>query len=152
MTKRKWVRRVLDPVAVPRRVRPWHGRKGRQGFVIVPAKWIGYKVTVEPVEPIPLKVAFRIRRIYFDQIKAGTKKVEVRRASPYWMKAMMRGSGSVREVAVFVYGPDVHRREITAWSLHDNAEEVLGRELSAQGKKDVGRGKVIAVHLGEVVR
>jgi hypothetical protein len=92
-----------------------------------------------------MSAAFRIRRVYFDQIKAGTKTNEIRQDKPYWRKVAMR----YPRIAVFVCGKDVHRREITSITVGAKAEEVLGRPLSAQGIKDIGTGSHIVFYLGQ---
>ncbi len=113
-------------------------------------------------------VVFRIRQPYFDEIVAGTKKVEVRRLSPHWSAVLARITETFKEasnvlgvvegirikpglVAVFVCGRQVHRRKVRGVKIADNAELVLGRPLSAQGREDVGRGHVLAFDLGEEV-
>ncbi len=99
-------------------------------------------------------VSFRIRRTYFDQIVSGSKDMELRRFSRYWQKVFRRILDHNTEpwVAVFVCGKDVHRREILKLTLYSKAEKALGRKLSTQGRKDVGRGFVLAFHLGLVVQ
>lgn len=91
-------------------------------------------------------VSFRIRRVWFDAIVAGTKTVEVRKHSDYWADVKARGPS----VAVFVCGKDVHRRRITAITPYPTAAAALGRPPSAQGVKDIGTGAVLGFHLGEV--
>lgn len=104
---------------------------------------------------IPFKVSFRIRRVYFDQIKAGTKTSEFRRLSPYWkgmVKRLDRASDGGRAIqAVFVSGRAVHRRSIIDWLEYPSARRALGRNPSAQGLKDLGSGRVIAFELGDVL-
>lgn len=92
-------------------------------------------------------ISFRIRRIYFDQIVAGTKKIELRKDNEYWDKRLFYNI-SLPLIAVFVCGKDVHRRIITGCRRMAKPEDILGRELSEQGKKDVG-DKCIAVYLGD---
>lgn len=107
------------------------------------------------LQHIPFKVSFRIRRVYFDQIKAGTKTSEFRSANRYWkgrVNRMDRASDGGRAIqAVFVSGREVHRRFIIGWLEYPSARRVLGREPSAQGLKDLGPGRVIAFELGDVL-
>lgn len=100
------------------------------------------------------RVAFRIRREYFDEIVDGTKTREVRKASSYWLDV----AAGLRDTdvgpcgtAVFVCGADVHRREIVGVKLFRSAAEALGRDPSPQGLRDVGDGVVLGFDLGEVV-
>lgn len=53
-------------------------------------------------------VALRIRMRYFDAIKNGEKKIEYRKFSEFRRKTLENV-----DVAVFVCGKRVHRREIT---------------------------------------
>lgn len=97
-------------------------------------------------------VSFRVRRPYFNAIKGGTKTVEVRRHSPYWVAAMNRGP---RE-AVFVCGKDVHRRGIrvilTAGSVQAPAVQAcLPADMRGKVSEEVGEGPVIAFYLGEEI-
>ena len=94
-------------------------------------------------------VSFRVRRPYFNAIKGGTKTVEVRRHSPYWVAAMNRGP---RE-AVFVCGKDVHRRGIrvilTAGSVQAPAVQAcLPADMRGKVSEEVGEGPVIAYRGG----
>lgn len=95
------------------------------------------------------KVVFRIRGEYFDQIVAGTKIIEVRRASPRWT-AIAANIASVKghAMAVFVCGRKSHRREILGVMWMRTAEQALGRKPSPQGQQDLGSGPVFAFLLG----
>lgn len=87
-------------------------------------------------------VSFRIRRVWFDAIVAGTKTVEVRADKPYWREVQARGPS----VAVFVCGKDVHRRRITAITPYPTAAAVLGHATT----EATLTGAVLGFHLGEV--
>lgn len=104
--------------------------------------------------PLTYHVVFRIRRVYYDQIVAGTKTVEVREHKPYWatiaVNALDHLSEGTEVVAVFLCGKDVHRRELVKVAWYRTPQEVLGRKLSEQAKRDVGTGRVIGFHVGEV--
>lgn len=95
-------------------------------------------------------VSFRIRRQYFDDIVSGKKKVELRKLSSFWKNRLLRCHSDDRpDVAVFVCGKDVHRREITFIGI-GSAEHFLGRKPSEQGIKDIGDAvSVIAIGLGK---
>lgn len=93
------------------------------------------------------RVSFRIRRIYYDQIVDGIKTVELRKYSDYW-KGILLGE-SPPDVAVFVCGKDVHRRWIKEITV-GYPQEILGRELSDQGKRDIPTELCIATWLGKV--
>lgn len=92
------------------------------------------------------KVSFRIRRIYFDKIVSGEKTVELRKDITFWRKRLL--VSPTPSIAVFVCGNNVHRRYITAIEM-DTPENVLGRQLSSQGKKDIPTEKCIAIYLGK---
>ncbi len=99
-----------------------------------------------------MKVACRIRRVYFDAIVRGEKTAEVRRASEHWRKLAANvvldlGFG-FKPVMVFVCGRDVHRRVIVGVRLEESARAALGREPSEQGRQDIGQGPVIVFELG----
>ena len=96
------------------------------------------------------QVMLRIRREYFDAIVSGEKKEELRKDSSKW--AWLLGPNPP-DVARFVCGKDTHLRKIE--SIHwGDAEEILGRPPSRQGRKDLGldliesTGKVIVIRLG----
>lgn len=93
------------------------------------------------------RVAFRIRRIYFDKFVSGEKKEELRSNTAHWRK-MLLGKVPPR-IAVFVCGKDVHRRWITRIYVGD-PEKVLGRPLSPQGKQDISTESVIVTEVGEI--
>jgi hypothetical protein len=92
-------------------------------------------------------ISLRIRKIYFDQIVAGTKKVELRQHTEFWRKRLLEGPKP--EIAVFICGDQIHRRWIRSIS-EGNPEEILGRPLSEQGKADVG-DLCYAIWLGDVL-
>lgn len=98
------------------------------------------------------KLSFRIRKIYFDQIVAGTKTQEVRRTSHFWSIRANRAHDELEHdrqvLAVFVCGAAVHRREVLHVEELVNAEAALGRPPSEQGQADLGGGAVYAFHLG----
>jgi len=91
--------------------------------------------------------SFRIRRIYYDQIVAGTKREELRKDCDFWRRRLIN-TDSPPDTAVFVCGKDVHRREITGVRI-DQPEKVLGRPLSEQGKRDIPTATCIVVELGD---
>jgi len=93
------------------------------------------------------RVSFRIRRQYFDAIVSGEKKVELRRLTTYWEKRLIRVDRPT--VAVFICGKQVHRRRIKR-VLVAPPEDILGRELSEQGKQDIPTELCIGIELGEV--
>lgn len=96
------------------------------------------------------QVMLRVRREYFDAIVSGEKKEELRVDSPKW--AWLLGPNPP-DVARFVCGRETHLRKIV--SIHwGDAEEILGRPPSRQGRKDLGLDliesteKVIVIRLG----
>lgn len=91
------------------------------------------------------RVSFRIRKIYFDLIVSGEKKQEIRTDKPYW--SWLLGLDPPH-IATFVCGKRIHRRWITNIYLGDPVL-VLGRPLSAQGRKDVLTNPAIIIELGE---
>lgn len=103
----------------------------------------------------PKSVSFRIRRVYFDQIVAGTKKEELRSNTPFW-RVRLFGSYinppfppfKQPEIAVFICGKDVHRRKIVGIETA-KPEEVLRRPLSKQGKRDITTRMAFVIKLGE---
>lgn len=90
------------------------------------------------------KVSFRIRKIYFDQIVAGTKLFELRNYTPFWIKRLLWNPPSI---AVFVCGPRKHQRWIRKIRV-GKPIEFLGRELSEQGKQDISTELCIATYVG----
>lgn len=103
-----------------------------------------------------MKLPFRIRRVYFDRIVAGTKTSEVRKASIYWQRLVAHAitelhSGHEVE-AVFVCGNRTHRRQVTNITGYKNARAALGRRPSQQGRLDLGHGPVYKFHLGEEIK
>lgn len=95
-----------------------------------------------------MKVLFTVRRNYFDDIVSGIKTEEIRKASKRWLTV----AGRYPHEAVFLCGRMVHRREITSITVvKEGAKSVLGRELSEQGRKDVGDGPVVVFWLGRVL-
>ena len=93
------------------------------------------------------KVSFRIRKIYFDQIIAGTKPFELRSYTPFWIKRLL---WDPPDIAVFVCGPKTHQRWIKKIKV-GKPVEFLGRELSKQGKQDITTELCIATYLGKQV-
>jgi len=93
------------------------------------------------------KVSFRVRKTYFDKIVSGEKKEELRCDSEYWRKTLF--SRNPPNVAVFVCGKRVHRRWIEG-IYRDRPENVLGRPLSEQGRRDIPTETCIVVRLGPV--
>jgi len=93
-----------------------------------------------------MKVPFRVRRIYYDAIAAGTKTSELRGDKSYWSKiarhVQLELDAGNQVEGVFICGKDVQRKNITSVTYHKAAEEVLGRPLSEQGKKDVGQDAI----------
>ena len=103
------------------------------------------------------KVSFRIRREYFDKIVSGEKKEEIRSNTPFWRRRLFGSYVNPPfppfkkpEIAVFVCGKELHRRRIMGIEIA-KPEEVLGRPLSKQGKKDITTRTAFVIKLGEVV-
>lgn len=49
----------------------------------------------------PLKsVLFQVKRIYYDQYVAGTKRTEFRAWKPYWISRLMPSKGSMPNIAI----------------------------------------------------
>jgi len=111
-----------------------------------------------------MKLVFRIRKRYFDQIVAGTKTVEYRRDIPFWRTRVFNipfqkvslqndASGlftnfvsSVEVTAVFLCGKRSHRCQIT------HIDKIITPDyFSEQGKKDVNTTACFAFHLGAEV-
>ncbi|MCK5608490.1 hypothetical protein KAR91_41800 [Candidatus Pacearchaeota archaeon] len=103
------------------------------------------------------RLVFRIRKVYFDQIVAGTKKVELRKFSSFWRVRVRNlksvgvcGGGSLimeEVLGVFICGKRIHRRKVIAIGM-GNPKDFLERELSDQGKADVG-DVCFAFYLGD---
>lgn len=105
------------------------------------------KVQTQTKTRRPYIFSFRIRQVYFDQIVAGKKKNEVRKASKFWEARVMNSIGR-KSVAVFVCGPKIHWRRVTGIIWYKTPQEALGRNPSAQGTKDIGKGPVYMFQLG----
>lgn len=98
-----------------------------------------------------MKLSFRIRRIYFDAIKAGVKDCEVRRKNPFWdvrvAHAWEEFLMNQTVEAVLVCGKEVLRKECYKITEHPDPVSALGGEPSEQGWKDIGDGPVYKFHL-----
>jgi hypothetical protein len=94
-------------------------------------------------------VVFRVRREYFDQIFAGTKNVELRTDSLFWRQRLL--GPHPPSIALFICGHRKIYRRIVEIRPYQDPELILGRPLSAQGKKDIPTPKCFAIFLGEVV-
>jgi len=90
-------------------------------------------------------LVFRIRQRYFDAIVKGEKITEFRRASPFWRTRIV-GKGETLNIAVFICGKKIHRRQITLIQEVDTPDF-----FSDQGKKDVDTPTCFAIHLGKVI-
>ncbi|MGP8078170.1 MAG: hypothetical protein ACLQD8_04340 [Thermoplasmata archaeon] len=93
------------------------------------------------------KVLFMVRRKYFDLIRVGFKRVEVRKATPKWITTANGGPSE----AVFVCGGQVHRRQVLSHTIVDSAHEALGRELDDGERRDLGTGRVVVFLLGDEI-
>jgi len=93
----------------------------------------------------PKKVSFRIRKQYYDATVCGKKTEELRKLTPFWIDRLL--CDEPPQVAVFVCGHRVHRRMIDA-IYFCIPEEILGRELSYQGKQDIQTEVCICIELG----
>jgi hypothetical protein len=98
-------------------------------------------------------IPLRIRKIYFDLIKAHEKKCEIRRCSPFWDKRMNKAKehllGGNTVIASLLCGHTTLRLEVEKITLHMTPYEVLNREPSQQGLIDIGTGPVWAIWFGE---
>ncbi len=92
---------------------------------------------------------FRVRREYFDQIRAGTKNVELRKDSPYWRQHLI--SQHPPNVALFLCGKEKIARRIVEIRANQDPEAILGRPLSEQGRLDIPTRTCFAIYLGQVV-
>lgn len=79
-------------------------------------------------------------------IVSGEKTEELRQLKQFWIDRLF--CDNPPEIAVFVCGSRVHRRIIDA-VYFCVPEEILNRELSEQGKKDIQSDVCIVVELGE---
>jgi len=104
-----------------------------------------------------MRILFRVYRQYFDLIASGEKKVELRQMTRYWVgrgvaasAALLRGEDVT---GVFVCGRDRRDVDVISVGFQEQASSILHRELSEQGKKDLGGEDpvVVAFYLGEKV-
>jgi len=99
-------------------------------------------------------VVFRIRKEYFEQVVSGEKTYELRALSDYWRKRLIKTDEPPKR-ALFLCGKATHLRQILHCFI-GNAEKVLGRKVSKQGRKDLDldthKGRCIAVKLGEKIK
>jgi len=97
-----------------------------------------------------VSVVLRVRKRYYDAIVNGTKNVEYRKDSSFWLRRLARLSSTAMNpepaIAVFICGKRVHRRKITRI---DHVPTPKG--FSEQGRKDVPTMFCWAIHLGETV-
>ncbi len=99
----------------------------------------------------PYRVSLRVRRKHLDQIKQGSKLVELRRRSSFWFARLERlRLGKSHGIAVFLCGRETHRRYITDVKV-GYARQFLGRPPSDEGRRDIGDGLVYAIFLGEEI-
>ena len=99
------------------------------------------------------KVSLRIRRIYFDQIKDGTKNIEFRKYNHYWYVRLF----PCPKEAVFICGKEIYRTAIKFVSIYSEKDIniSLGRSISEQGRKDLDIANLksaYAIHLGEEIK
>jgi hypothetical protein len=93
-----------------------------------------------------MKIAvFRVRSQYFKQIRRGTKNVELRKDSPFWRKRLL--GRHPPDTALFLCGRSKLYRRIVEIRGDQDPEAILGRPLSAQGKKDIPTKQCIAIFL-----
>jgi len=92
---------------------------------------------------------FRVRQEYFDQIRAGTKNVELRKDSRYWRTHLI--CQHPPDVALFLCGKRQLARRIVSIRANQDPEAILGRPLSEQGRQDIPTPTCFAIFLGEVV-
>jgi len=90
------------------------------------------------------KVSFRIRKQYYDAILCGKKTEELRQLKQFWIDRLF--CDEPPKEAVFVCGNHVHRRKIDS-IYFCIPEEMLGRELSEQGKQDIQSEVCICIEL-----
>lgn len=116
-------------------------------------------MTLQEIVPLlkeEYQIWFRVRRIYYVQIVDGSKTCEVRRASDYWgryvLAANVQLAAGHRVIAIFTCGNDRHMREILSIERFEKANQALGREPSAQGLVDIGRGPVYRFNLGQELK
>lgn len=112
------------------------------------------------------QVLLRVRRVYFEDIKSGRKKVEYRKDSEHWRNMLglhpisqaslpreettpriVRDPYVEKDTAVFLCGKDVYRCAIISIAYMDTPTS-----FSEQGKKDVDTPKCFAIHLGDEIR
>jgi hypothetical protein len=97
-----------------------------------------------------MKIAvFRVRREYFDQIRAGAKNVELRKDSPFWFQRLL--GPLPPSIALFICGHRKIYRRIVEIRPYQDPEEILGRPLSEQGRRDIPTRTCFAIFLGEAV-
>jgi hypothetical protein len=93
---------------------------------------------------------FRVRKIYFDALKACTKNEELRKDTPFWRARLLKPTENRPNVAYFTCGNDELYRLISSIVPDVDPEVVLGRPLSGQGRKDIPTPTCIATYLGRV--
>ncbi len=102
-------------------------------------------------------IVLRVRRVYFDQIVKGEKKVELRAGKRFWNVRLQNVLISNEIIcATFISGKDVHRRIVERITREPKRRipELLGREVSKQGYADLDLDRsdyVWAIWLGEEV-
>jgi hypothetical protein len=93
---------------------------------------------------------WRVRRIYFDALKACTKNEELRKDTPFWRARLLKPAEDQPNVAYFTCGNDELYRLISSIVPDVDPEMVLGRSLSDQGSKDIPTPTCIATYLGRL--
>jgi hypothetical protein len=92
---------------------------------------------------------WRVRKIYFDALKACTKNEELRADIPFWRTRLLRPPPSPT-VAYFVCGNEELYRLIRYIEAGKDPEALLGRPLSEQGRKDIPTKTCIVTYLGRL--
>lgn len=82
------------------------------------------------------KVSFQVRKNYYDEFVAGTKTEELRAFNEYWFSRLIL-PGKLPTIAVISCGPYPAMYFEIAKIFIDRPENVLGRPLSEQGRKDL---------------
>jgi len=94
---------------------------------------------------------FQVKRIYYDQIAAGTKKTEIRAWKPYWISRLMPAKGHMPDVAIFhTPGRPIIRFEILDISYY-HTEALIGEGIltEAEFNEFINTDTCIVTFLGD---
>jgi len=102
----------------------------------------------------PRSVLFQVKRIYYDQFAAGTKRMEIRAWKSYWISRLMPAKGSMPSIAI-ISNPG---RPILRFRILDisfvNSDVLLGDGILTEAEYDefINTHTCIVTCLGDQIK